>query len=135
MKIKIDSLISFDKIKNDADEVFEIVDRNGNVILIKNNQTAYVISKYDVTSGFNIGCLPRENSTDLTLHEAIKIVLLAVDNNTMHASKLADEIYNRRLYLKRNGDKAQYNQIQLRSRNHPDIFETLPGNFIKLRET
>lgn len=32
---------------------------------------------------------------NLTLHEAMQIVLSEVENSTMHASKLADEIYNR----------------------------------------
>lgn len=64
----------------------------------------------------------------------MKLVLLATKDKIMHAADLADEIYKRRLYLKKNGEKAQYNQIRARCGHYPDLFEALPGNFIKLRE-
>jgi antitoxin Phd len=51
----------------------------------------------------------------------------------MHASELADEIYNRRLYLQKNGKKAQYTQIRARCGHYPDLFEALSGNVIKLK--
>ena len=44
----------------------------------------------------------------------MKIVLSEAEIGTMHATKLADEIYNRRLYLQKNGKKAQYTQIRAR---------------------
>jgi antitoxin Phd len=52
----------------------------------------------------------------------------------MHAAELADEIYKRRLYLKKDGSKAEYTQIRARCGHYPDMFEALPGNFIKLKE-
>lgn len=52
----------------------------------------------------------------------------------MHAAALADEIYNRRLYLQKNGNKAQYSQIRARCGHYPDLFEALPGNYIKLKD-
>lgn len=64
----------------------------------------------------------------------MKIVLSEAENKTMHASKLADEIYERRLYLQKNGNKAQYTQIRARCGHYPDMFEALPGNYIKLKE-
>lgn len=64
----------------------------------------------------------------------MKIVLSEAENKTMHASKLADEIYERRLYLQKNGSKAQYTQIRARCGHYPDMFEALPGNYIKLKE-
>jgi antitoxin Phd len=51
----------------------------------------------------------------------MKIVLSEAENKTMHASKLADEIYERRLYLQKNGNKAQYTQIRARCGHYPDI--------------
>ena len=72
-----------------------------------------------------------------TLQEAIKIVLLEIKDKTLHVSKLADEIYERRLYSQKNGNshnKVQYTQIRARCGHHPDMFEALPGNHIKLEE-
>ena len=51
----------------------------------------------------------------------------------MHAAELADEIYRRRLYLKKDGSKAEYTQIRARCGHYPDMFEALPGNYIKLK--
>ena len=69
-----------------------------------------------------------------TLHEAMRIVLSEAENKTMHAAELADEIYKRRLYLKKDGSKAEYTQIRARCGHYPDMFEALPGNYIKLKE-
>ncbi len=71
---------------------------------------------------------------NLTLHEVMKIVFLEAENGTMHAAKLADEIYNRRLYLQKNCKKSQYTQIRARCGHYPELFEALPGNYIKLKE-
>lgn len=130
MDIRIDSLIPFDTLRTDLDHVFSIVEKNGKVILLKDNKPSYIILKHDrhVTD---------ENITseveNLTLHEAMEIVLSEVENGTMHASKLADEIYNRRLYLQKNGKKAQYTQIRARCGHYPELFEALPGNYIRLK--
>lgn len=132
MEIKIDSLIPFEKIKENADGVFKIVDKNEKVLLLKNNQPAYIITKYDPTNSSGVVSLEK-TASNLTLQEAMKVVLLEAENNTMHASELADEIYNRRLYLQKNGGKAQYNQIRARCGHYPDMFEALPGNVIKLK--
>jgi antitoxin Phd len=51
----------------------------------------------------------------------------------MHAAELAYEIYKRRLYLKKDGSKAEYTQIRARCGHYPDMFEALPGNYIKLK--
>jgi antitoxin Phd len=133
VEIKIDSLIPFEKIKENADDVFKIVDKNEKVLLLKNNQPAYIITKYDPTNSSGVVSLEK-TASNLTLQEAMKVVLLEAENNTMHASELADEIYNRRLYLQKNGGKAQYNQIRARCGHYPDMFEALPGNVIKLKD-
>lgn len=70
----------------------------------------------------------------MPLQEAMKIVWSEAENYTMHASKLADEIYERRLYLYKNGKKAKYIQVRARCGHYPDMFEALPGNYIKLKE-
>ena len=130
MDIRIDSLIPFDTLRTDLDHVFSIVEKNGKVILLKDNKPSYIIIKHD-------SHVIDENITsevdNLTLHEAMEIVLSEVENGTMHASKLADEIYNRRLYLQKNGKKAQYTQIRARCGHYPELFEALPGNYIRLK--
>lgn len=133
MEIKIDSLIPFERIISDPDAVFSIVDKNDKVLLLKNNQPAYIIMKFDPTNNSANNSSNKE-SVNITLQEAMKLVLLEAENHTMHASELADEIYNRRLYLQKNGGKAQYNQIRARCGHYPDMFEALPGNVIKLKK-
>lgn len=132
MDIKIDSLIPFDTLRTDLEHVFSVVEKNGKVVLLKDNKPVYIVLKYDAQA-IDIDSAP-EKEINYTLQEAMKIVLSEADNKTMHASKLADEIYERRLYLQKNGKKAQYTQIRARCGHYPDLFEALPGNHIKLKE-
>jgi antitoxin Phd len=131
MDVKIESLIPFDTLRTDLEHVFSVVEKNGKVVLLKDNKPAYIVLKYDAEG------IVAENITDkhanYTLQEAMKIVLSEAENKTMHASELADEIYKRRLYLQKNGKKAQYTQIRARCGHYPDMFEALPGNYIKLK--
>ena len=131
MDIRIDSLIPFDSLKTNIDHVFSVVDKNGKVVLLKDNKPVYIVLKYDA-EGIDVENIPDKHA-NYTLQEAMKIVLSEVDNKTMHASELADEIYKRKLYLQKNGKKAQYTQIRARCGHYPDMFEALPGNFIKLK--
>jgi len=133
MEVKIDSLIPFDRIINDPGAVFTIVDKNDKVLLLKNNQPAYIIMKFDPTNNLVTNASYKE-SVNITLQEAMRLVLLEAENHAMHASELADEIYNRRLYLQKNGGKAQYNQIRARCGHYPDMFEAMSGNVIKLKD-
>lgn len=132
MDIKIDSLIPFDTLRTDLEHVFSVVEKNGKVVLLKDNKPAYILMKYD-TQAIEADTVP-DKQVNYTLQEAMKIVLSEAENKTMHASKLADEIYERRLYLQKNGNKAQYTQIRARCGHYPDMFEALTGNFIKLKE-
>lgn len=133
MEVKLDSLIPFEKIKNDSDSVFELVEKNGKVVLLKDNQPAYIVTKYDATMDL-IKEAANIEATKYTLQEAMRIVLSASIDKTMHAASLADEIFNRGLYRQKNGGKAQYNQIRARCGHYPNMFEALPGNFIKLKD-
>ena len=133
MDIKIDSLIPFDSLKTNIDHVFSVVDKNGKVVLLKDNKPVYIVLKYDEKRSTDAGIVMQE-MPNYTLHEAMKIVLLEAEDKTMHAAELADEIYRRRLYLKKDGSKAQYTQIRARCGHYPDMFEALPGNYIKLKD-
>jgi antitoxin Phd len=132
MDIKIDSLIPFDSLKTNIEHVFSVVDKNGKVVLLKNNKPAYIVLKYDENNLTDTG-IGMQEMPNYTLHEAMKIVLSEAENKTMHAAELADEIYKRRLYLKKDGSKAEYTQIRARCGHYPDMFEALPGNYIKLK--
>jgi antitoxin Phd len=133
MDIKIDSLIPFDSLKTNIDHVFSVVDKNGKVVLLKNNKPAYIVLKYDENNLTDTG-IGMQEMPNYTLHEAMRIVLSEAENKTMHAAELADEIYRRRLYLKKDGSKAEYTQIRARCGHYPDMFEALPENYIKLKE-
>ncbi len=132
MDIKIDSLIPFDSLKTNIEHVFSVVDKNGKVVLLKDNKPVYIVLKYDENNltDTEIGM---NEMPYYTLHEAMRIVLSEAENKTMHAAELADEIYRRRLYLKKDGSKAEYTQIRARCGHYPDMFEALPGNYIKLK--
>jgi len=132
MDIKIESLFPFDSLINDLMHVFSVVDKNGKVVLLKDNKPVYIILKYD-ENNLSAGFI-RQEMPNYTLHEAMKIVLSEAEGKTMHASELADEIYRRRLYLKKDGTKAHYTQIRARCGRYKDMFEALPGNYIRLRE-
>ena len=132
MEININSLVSIEKALNNVDEVFKFVDDIGKVIVLKDNKPAYIISKYEEVAEINTNKTSASNT--FTLQEAMKIVLTEVENNTLHASELADIIYERKLYVQKNGEKAKYNQLRARCGHYPDMFEALPGNFIKLRQ-
>lgn len=133
MEIKIDSLISYDTLCDDIDRVFSIVDKNGKVVLLKDNKPAYIIMKFDGEQLTETKASQIETS-NYTLHEAMRIVLSEVEDKTMHASDLADEIYKRKLYLQKDGGKAQYTQIRARCGHYPEMFEALKGNKIRLKE-
>ncbi|MGB4215901.1 MAG: hypothetical protein WBJ83_03110, partial [Thermacetogeniaceae bacterium] len=113
MDIKIDSLIPYDSLKTNIEHVFSIVDKNGKVVLLKDNKPAYIVLKYDENNLTDTG-IGMQEMPNYTLHEAMRIVLSEAENKTMHAAELADEIYRRRLYLKKDGSKAQYTQIRAR---------------------
>ncbi|MFY9279750.1 MAG: hypothetical protein WAO47_09275, partial [Caldicoprobacterales bacterium] len=98
MDIRIDSLIPFDSLKTNIDHVFSVVDKNGKVVLLKDNKPVYIVLKYDENNLTDVG-ISMSEMPNYTLHEAMRIVLSEAENKTMHAAELADEIYKRRLYL------------------------------------
>lgn len=130
MDVRIDSLIPYHALQTDPEHVFSIVEKNGNVVLLKDNKPAYLLLKYKGKTGKQT----LANRQAFTLHEAMKLVLSEAPDRTMHASKLADEIFNRGLYFQRDGGKASYMQIRARCNHYKNLFEAIPGNYIKLKE-
>jgi hypothetical protein len=133
MPINLETLVPYDQILNSQEGVFELVDRHGSVVLIRNDAPAYVIMKSDtVFESTPPEMAEQENKAMNTLHEAMKLVLLDADDNQMHAADLADTIYKRGLYYKKDGSKAGPEQIRARCNRYPELFVALKGNFITL---
>ncbi len=133
MNINLNNLISFEEMISNLDKVLKKVDNSGEVIILKDNKPQYVLMKFTQTQ-VNTNQLERDSQLpNYTLQEAMKIVLVDVELNQMHAADLADEIYERKLYFKKDGSKAEYNQIRARCNNYKDMFEGLPGNVIRLK--
>lgn len=133
MEVSLESLISYEKLKIDLDDVFKVVEKNGKAVILKDNEPMYIILKYDRTTGA-IEKILGPSTPKRTLQEAMKIILKEVDGRKMHAAELSDEIYRRKLYLKKDGTQAKYNQIRSRCGHYPEMFEALPGNIIQLKE-
>lgn len=108
MEFNINSLVSIQEALNNVDGVFEIVDDIGKVIILKDNKPTYIITKYEEL--VEISNKPVVNGA-FTLQEVMKIALEEVEDNTLHTSELADIIYERKLYVQKNGEKAKYNQL------------------------
>ena len=133
MEVSLESLISYEKLNTDLDDVFKVVEKNGKAVILKDNEPMYIILKYDRTTGA-IEKILGPSTPKRTLQEAMKIILKEVDGRKMHAAELSDEIYRRKLYLKKDGTQAKYNQIRSRCGHYPEMFEALPGNIIQLKE-
>lgn len=131
MEIKLENLVPYEKLLAELESVLAMVEENQRVVILKDNLPTYIIQKYDANhSPFSNGSLLNEH---YTLHEAMRLVLLEKEDHSMHAADLADEIYERRLYVKKNGEKASYTHVRARCGKYHDMFETLPGNRIKLK--
>ena len=133
MEVSLESLISYEKLNTELDNVFKIVEKKGKVVILKDNEPMYILLKYDQ----NLGPIEKILGSSIpkrTLQEAMKIVLKEVAGRKMHAAELSDEIYKRKLYLKKDETQAKYNQIRSRCGHYPEMFEALPGNIIQLKE-
>lgn len=68
----------------------------------------------------------------LTLHEAIRIVLLSRDSRTATTREISAEIQKRGLYTRKDGDAARAKQINARVRRYPSLFEIVESGRIRL---
>lgn len=66
-------------------------------------------------------------SRNLTLHEAMRRVLESAPDQTLAARQIANEVATQRLYERQDGSRADYQQILLRARKYPQLFEVKPG--------
>lgn len=79
MHVKIDSLIPFDSLRTDLERVFSVVEKNGKVVLLKDNKPPYIVPKYD-TEGIDVENIS-DKHVNYTLQEGMKIVLSEVEQN------------------------------------------------------
>ena len=134
ININIETLIPCERIQEEPDEIFKVVDIYGQAVLLKNNAPAYIIMKpQEAIKANQEQAKPLPYPSTYTLQEAMRIVLLDAEDNKMHASELADAVYERGLYIQKNGEKAKYNQMRARCGHYPEMFEALKGNIIRLR--
>lgn len=133
MEISINSLISIEKAVNDTKTMFKTVDSVRKVVILKDNKPAYILLKYE--ENIELPIIATDVKFTYKLHEAMKIVLSEAENQILHASELADVIYKRKLYVQKNGGKAKANQIRARCSHYPEMFEALPGNYIRLKHS
>jgi antitoxin Phd len=141
-----DQIISITEANHNFSSLIHKVDRNGYAIIFVNNQPEYVVIRFDnfeeLTQNFEdeeIASILYRNdkekvniTNNMTLHEAMRQVLLEAKDNIMHASELADEIYNRGLYRQKKGEKAPASQIKLRARHYSNLFQIVDRSYIKL---
>ncbi len=104
----------------------------GKIVILKDNKPAYILMKYEESIETKVNTPAAIEK--YTLQEAMKVVLLGIKGQILHASELADIVYNRNLYVQKNGEKAKYNQLRARCGHFSNMFEALPGNYIKLKE-
>ena len=127
MNANLENLVSMEQFLDNPGAILQKVDENGQVVILYKNSPAYIISKPNlITPAISA------NKQTLKLHEAMEIVLKDIPTHIMHAADLADEIYKRGLYFKKDGTKAEYTQISARANNYKDWFEKIRGNEIKL---
>jgi antitoxin Phd len=129
--INLEMLVAVEQLIDKPEDVFEIVEKYEKAVILKNNKPSYVLTKYKESDRSVSN--KRVIAPSYTLHEAMQIVLSEQPNKTMRAVDLADEIYNRGLYRKKDGTKAKVNQIRARSENYKNMFEVQSPNIIKLK--
>lgn len=134
MSINLETLVPFDRIKESPVDILNLVDEHGQVVLLRNNTPVYIVMKAENAAEF---MKPDERhqykKAGYTLQDAMQLVLRETEGNQMHAADLADAIYQKGLYFKKDGSKAGYNQIRARCGHYPNMFEALPKNTIKLK--
>lgn len=68
-----------------------------------------------------------------TLHEAMRMVLEDCPNRTATTEQITKEVIGRKLYFQKNGGDVFPDQIFLRARKYPQLFELTGRTIVKLR--
>jgi HTH-type transcriptional regulator / antitoxin HigA len=70
----------------------------------------------------------------MTLHEAMRIVLLGRSSRMGTARQISDAIAERKLYTRADGGSAKASQINARAKQYPELFEFVRAGIIRLRK-
>jgi HTH-type transcriptional regulator/antitoxin HigA len=70
--------------------------------------------------------------TGITLHEAIRIVLLGRESHTATTKEISSEIQKRGLYTRKDGDAANARQINARVKRYPALFAIVGPGRVRL---
>ena len=129
MKIDLRSLINVEKLTTDFEYVEHTIKEYGEAVILMDNKPKYVILEYIEKED-----LPQYRKNKLNLWDAMIIILSEQPQKKMHASEIAIAIDKRGLYFMKDGSSVKSMQIRARAGHKPEIFEALPGNFIKLKD-
>jgi HTH-type transcriptional regulator/antitoxin HigA len=70
--------------------------------------------------------------SEITLHEAIRMVLLGRESHTATTKEISAEIAKRGLYVRKDRGAAKPTQINARARKYPDLFEFAAPGVVRL---
>ena len=70
----------------------------------------------------------RPRRPDLTLHDAMELILKQCEDQTAEQVYLACEINRRRLYWQMDGGPVKSSQIGARAKNYPRTFAKIPAD-------
>ena len=69
---------------------------------------------------------------EITLHEAIRMVLQGRESHTATTKEISEEVEKRGLYSRKDGRAAKPKQINARVRQNPDLFEFAAPGVVRL---
>jgi hypothetical protein len=74
------------------------------------------------------------SKSELTLHEAMRIILLEQPGRKAQTQAISDEIARRGLYRQKSGGVAHAGQIRIRAVKYPRLFEMVDRDTVRLVE-
>ena len=107
---------SISEVNQKFTDVVRLVDEEQVLVIDRFNVPKYVLMTVDYFDKMTLTSptvYPQKK-----LHEAMAEVLLQAPNHTMNYIDIANEIWHRRLYKKRDRKKATSGQIMLRAKNY-----------------
>ena len=75
----------------------------------------------------------KDNMAHITLHEAMRIVLQDSPDRTASTEYISNEIIRRKLYTQKDGGSVFPDQIFLRARKYPKLFDLVGRTTVKLK--
>lgn len=164
MKIDLDSIVALEELEKETGEVLKQVDKKGEIVLFRENRPAYIIRSYALApetipdsgkpakgpekqTGRKATRKPRaknpaakkapkkpQEKQGMTLKEAVLTVLEKEEEDQLHVSKIAEEIFAQNLYKKRDGTPPSTAQVRSTCAQNTNDFVSLPGGMVQKKE-